>query len=275
MSKPIVCYRTRNGPSGRFLEVFVEYALDSFRLPSEVPPRFKSRCIQKRPGIFEITSEWKLSLRKKETFQDGVWIVESDAVPKGGLPELHVPYLATYFDTRVCVDIPWTVLSEIANVNPWNAPVVLYHGTAKETTKLIVKEGLKPSFGMFGTCVYLGTFWKAYRFASLSQTYSPRPGSILRCLSFHTRPVIRSLYTDPTCACQMCKGTQTYSDHLETWTSFGDAVYFFPVKLNGTYVVKNMEVAVKDTSKLLLDTVCFVDPGPSPYDPCDRSVRLV
>jgi hypothetical protein len=270
-----ICYRLRDGPCGRFVEVFLEYASDVFRLPTELPARFKTRSIKRAPCIFEIASEWKQSLRKKETFQDGVWIVESDTIPKGGLPDLGIPYVATYFDTRICADIPWTFLSGLANVSMSNSPVVLYHGTAKENTKQILKEGLKPSFGMFGTCVYLGTFWKAYRFAALSQTYVPRLGSIFRCLVFLKRPVLRSLYTEPTCHCPTCKGSVTFSDHLETWTAFGDHVYLFPVKLNDTYVVKNMEVALKDTSKLILDTVCFVKEGPTPYDPCDRSVRLL
>jgi hypothetical protein len=271
----MICYRVRTFQHWRFVEVFVEYHNGVFVLPKDLPTRFQGRATPRGESFFEIASEAKVSLRKKETFGDGVWIVESETIPQGGLPELDVPYLCTYFDTPVHANIPWTFLANLANVNAYDAPVALYHGTARESVKTILKEGLKPTFGMFGPCVYLGTVWKAYRFASMTQDYIGRAGALFRVLSFWKKPVIRSALKDPRCHCDTCNGKVTYSDHLATWKSSGDCVYFFPVKLNGTFVVKNMEVAGIDTSKLLLDTVCCVAPKEGFYEPTERTVFVL
>jgi len=58
---------------------------------------------------------------------------------------------------------------------------VAYHGTSYENYQGICAEGFKCSFGMLGTGVYLGSFWKACRFAARDQHYKFRETpSVLR-----------------------------------------------------------------------------------------------
>ena len=46
-----------------------------------------------------------------------------------------------------------------------------YHGTSGAVLPSILKEGLRPSFGMMGTAFYTGTFFKAARYAVFEQDY--------------------------------------------------------------------------------------------------------
>lgn len=281
----MIFYRLREGPR-TFVEVFVTYLNGIFCLPTEIPKRFHGRLTEHvcaNQLVYQVFSDAKgCQSRKKETFSDGAWIVESDSIAKGGLSDvdagLNIPYLAVYFGVAVDVTVPWKDLYRLTRTE--DGPVVLYHGTAKQNVKSILKTGLVPSFGMFGTAVYFGSFWKAYRFATLTQDYQPRDGAIFRALCFWKTAVVRNLCV-PVCHCDLCKGKETYADHLETWTGC-QCVYLFPAKVKdpqnpfgARYEVKNFEVASKDTENVLLDTVCYVAGRPGPYNPCDRSVSVL
>jgi hypothetical protein len=66
-------------------------------------------------------------------------------------------------------------------------PIIVYHGTAKDNVKMISKEGLKPSMGMLGHAIYLGSFWKAYRYAIMNVDFALRPGALFRVMGFWPR----------------------------------------------------------------------------------------
>lgn len=60
----------------------------------------------------------------------------------------------------------------------------------------IVREGTQlrnTDGGMLGAAVYLGTFWKATRFAARTQDYKIRDGSVMRVLAFPQRDKIATL----------------------------------------------------------------------------------
>lgn len=280
---PQLCVRIRTAGSKSFLEVFLEVRDGVFRAPLTVPKRFEQRIQRKislpTASLCVIASEAGPCVpRKADNLKDGLWAVESDWIPKGGIEALKVPHLAVIFGVPVDPIVSsheWKLIHTLLEVNPYDAPIVLYHGTAKDSIKAILRDGLLASFGMFGVAVYFGSFWKAHRFATMTQDYKARPGAVFRCLCFWTRPYVRNESQLPVCMCSRCSGQPTYADHLERWTAFGDHIWLFPIMLHGHWVVRNFEVAAKDASKVVLDSVAFVDPKLGTYDPCERGHRIL
>lgn len=126
---------------------------------------------------------------------------------------------------------------------------------------------------MFGTAVYLGSFWKAYRFATLTQDYQDRPGAVIRVLAFWKRTVIRN-FQSPHCYCAACCGKPTFADHQETWKQpTVDVLVMLPQESQGKFIVRNKEYACRDDSLLVLDAVCTATrTARMSHDPWDRSM---
>lgn len=331
------CVRVRNVSGNEFLEVFAEGTPRGLRLPERLPPRFANRVIKTlqvaavpcgpcgpygppyRPALPAVVTVHVVNSvasaacgvrTKANILSDGMWLVESDWIPKGGVPG-HVPGVATAFGVPVygfeaATMAAWRAINDALHVDALQAPIVVYHGTAKDSVKKIVKETLQPTFGMFGTAVYFGSFWKAYRFAVLTQDYADREGATFRCLAFWRHVHVRNSTTRPTCDCTTCNGAVTYSDHLATWTRKrgisgipADAVLLLPVAPPPTThgqsgpkgSVRNEEYAALTAERVHLDGVGFVKRrlGPTTvaavaavaaiaasqfYDPWDRSVCI-
>jgi hypothetical protein len=110
--------------------------------------------------------------------------------------------------------------------------MVVYHGTHKDSMASILHEGLKASFGMLGTAVYLGSFWKAFRFQALTQDYKNDLELFADITLFWPTLVIRETYGP--CAC--C--ASPVSDHTSVWKTIASAVFVKPGKH-----IKNEEFA--------------------------------
>jgi hypothetical protein len=218
---------------------------------------------------------------KENILKDGVWLVESDWLPKGGVPAANVPFIATFFGIRVQgterLRKEWSEIQEKLEMKKEDAPIVVYHGTSKDYIKSILENGLKPSYGMFGDAIYFGSFWKSYRFACLTQDYQDRHGAIIRCLCFWTKTYLRNHDISPTCMCGNCKGVPTYADHLQQWAKTGaDNVMLYPVILNGSWMIRNEEYAALTDSKVVLDTIGFAKRTTKDnYEPWDRRVSIL
>lgn len=283
-----------------FCEVFFAWESDAFRATSSVA-RFAKRS--KRIGsvlgvdicIVDSKAPEKTTPRTRENLlSDGFWCVESDWIAKGGYSGTSledalakrtskqlVPYLTTLFGLPVAPPCSIDAFKQILFLVQQKEhvslqqPIVVYHGTARENVRSIVKGGLKPSYGMFGNALYLGSFWKSYRFATLTQDYKDRPGSVFRVLAFWKRTIFRN-YTSGKCFCSACCGKVTYADHQEQWKSCAaDAIVMLPMEHEGKFVVRNEEYACRDDSTLFLDAVCNVSrpPGMS-HDPWNRSMTV-
>jgi hypothetical protein len=268
------------------VEVFFAFDGSTFKVASSVP-RFakRSKGLGKVCGIdlFLVDSKAPTGTipRTRENLADGFWCVESDWIPKGGYAFGHPgapAHMTTLFGFPVVAPCDFETFARILYFvqttlkQELRQPIVVYHGTSRDHVKSIVKGGLKASFGMFGTAVYLGTFWKAFRFATLTQDYKPREGAVFRILAFWNTTFFRHA-TSPACFCSMCCGKPTFADHQEQWkTSAADNIVLLPVEQNGKFIVKNEEYACRDSSLLFLDTVCNATRSGSTHNPWDRSM---
>lgn len=249
-----------------FLEFLVVHGPDGMSLPDRpLNARFEGRiqrsCVIEGLHIFATTSI--AGPPSKRTFDDiksnGIWICFGDTVRRGGLSSVYG------------ISLGPSVLSACKSIDKicefmgcTKGPMVVYHGTHKDSMASILHEGLKASFGMLGTAVYLGSFWKAFRFATLTQDYKKRPGAICRYYAFWPTLVIRETYGP--CAC--C--ASPVSDHTSVWKTIASAVFVKPGKH-----IKNEEFACADSSWLLLDSYGHAVATSDHHEPLNRNLRIL
>lgn len=260
--------------------------------------------------------------RTKEDIEaTGAWIVYSDTLPRGGSPAIFtsvagsspgpdwptVAHRSTYFGVDMS-PLVYRILSvhldEIYrfairedrseeklytvedDLNSDYEPRVVYHGTARQNVGPIFKEGLQPSQGMFGRAIYFGSFWKAFRFATLAQDYTRRSGAILRCFAFWSKqPAFRTLASEA-CLCRDCKilsaaaaakpnaksGLERVSDHLGLWTSLSDFVVCYP-EYGGP--IKNEEYACLNNRTIFIESVGHAEATTEFHEPWNRTLCIL
>jgi hypothetical protein len=284
-------------------EFFAEATLGELGLPKQELNRFKGRSQkvgQVRPiygpplSSFEMnvvqgtlseytvhiyTTDSKGSGTTKKTLTDiqknGAWLAYHDVVPKGGPIG---PTVATFFGYPVSSLLFRLLYNSIKDIyiflKPWTIsahPFVVYHGTSRSNVKSILDNGLRPTQGMLGLAIYFGSFWKAFRFASLSQEYKKRPGAILRCYAFWNTPYF--IRPGSMCSCVDCLKTIPVSgaDHDGLWTSFADCVFLYPWP-GGP--IKNEEYACKDSKKIMIDSIGHCISQSEHHEPLDRNLTI-
>jgi len=305
---------------GNFLELFLiwDSTKNALTLPNTQLTRFQARqvceCIysirdtwpNRTPGpnvhlvaINSSAPNGPIRRTKDDILKDGTWCAFHDLAHQGGPIG---PAKATYFGIPIEMTLDHTLVFALADIYAWynsnvasvdilNEPRVVYHGTARDTVKAIVSEGLKPTFGMVGLAVYFGTFWKAFRFATRTQDYEKRPGAILRYYTFWRR-VHYKLPSDTPCACEKCqklikkrcskdereknRRMAIFADHNRTWTFYlglpNDAVFVMPI-LDGP--IKNMECAAVDDSLVLLDSTGHAESTTEHHEPFNRDLTIL
>jgi hypothetical protein len=221
---------------------------------------------------------------RDDLLANGAWAVYLDLVPKGGPLG---PAVANYYGLPVDPTLHQVLQNAMAEVYAsvkalWPQvqysaePFVVYHGTARANVKSIFQGGLKPSFGMLGTAVYLGSFWKSFRFATLTQDYKRRPGAVLRIYAFWRFPYLKSLAGSNRCQCQLCLGapdaTAKLCDHNATWSALSKAVIVLPV-VGGP--IKNEEYATVDPSTLLIESVGHAEATTEHHEPFNRTLTIL
>lgn len=127
-----------------------------------------------RSDVEDEKEEWWVSRASMAT--RGVWVSAADLVPWGGVPGTDVSARITVFGVPVCTRAASSAKAMLQKLDAGIPPhaglrhgVVLYHGTHRAGFRGIRDSGfrLSPSLtGMLGPGVYLGSFWKAVRFAS-------------------------------------------------------------------------------------------------------------
>jgi len=279
-SEGILCVRKRSLLGHSFLEVFVQGS--PLRAPHDFPARFKGRVLRHAVlyhwTVYEIQSDSQnCAQRNKQNIEkDGIWIIESDWIPHGSVPDkvsgrsvlFGIPIQGFH---QITFEI-WRNIQIYFGVNPHEAPISVYHGTDKQFLKSILQQGLRPSYGMFGNGVYFGSFWKAFRFATLTQDYKKRSGAIFRCLAFWKTVYIRNHYP---AQCSCCTG-KTYADHKGAWLASGkDVLYLYPTMLDSEkWAVKNEEWFVPQADKVFLDAFAYAERSTEAYDPWARDICI-
>jgi hypothetical protein len=268
----MIIYRKRYWTNKFWLEYLFVPSTDHFELPKTLPPRYTNRIVKQNDHSIEVKSLYSdnfQSIHKHYLLHClGIWLVANDC------------------QNQHFMNIPIHNCDEIIDFDKINFkslhPLSLYHGTSKELLQECTKT-LNPSHGMLGFGIYLGTFWKACRFAVRDQSYHIRNGSILRYLVFPSN-IIEFPRLNWTCLCQKCLDNDwaaNISDHDTKWSLIGDAAHASPCQGIGVrndgqqkWALKNEEYCVNcpilltHTANINLDTV---EPH---YDPYQRNIFI-
>lgn len=272
----MIIYRKRVIDSNTFYEYLVLFKNGLLVLPEELPERYKGRTmtLQYVYGIamrevdstpFSECEEFSMARLEKSS---GIWIVRDDCVEKGHYTPDKIPGKAQYFSvpidymTRLNIDQAALLMRD-------TGPTVLYHGTELTNVESIRKEGLKSTLGMLGWGVYLGTFWKATRYACLTQDYKPQSGSVFRVFAFPTNIIeLPSPSWKCTCGCS----TPDIADHT---LSLKNDIHVSQSHLSKDGRIKNEEWVIK--GKTFLQQCAKINEAtfPSPhYDPTFRGTLI-
>jgi hypothetical protein len=285
-----------------FPEVFV--LGDPLDAPQKLPERYLLRAKKVAEDdahnpIFLVDSlafVLPTQTNQRSITRNGMWIVPADARPSGGIDNAGVADICSVFGIPIVLSE--SKLQQICSVVPSAAKSpshVLYHGTSSDVWESLCKHGLRPTYGMLGVGVYLGTFWKAARYASQTQTYSDRKeGIIVRVYVFAF-----SLFTFPenlrapayVCKCENCEralrsgeGAQieraAHTDHLSQWaldkTCHGAELLPKQSKANPSlWIVRNAEWCIRPECVQIQNCALLEMRQDAVYDPCDRTRRIL
>jgi hypothetical protein len=271
--------RQRKCQWGSFFEFLLVYDGVYLVLPRSELPRFATRVVSTTTRgdiVYCLTNSEASGAPALRQLQDikthGAWVASNDLAKRGGVASyygvhIHPDLSFESFDLRVLYtfDTPCRYVNE---------PFVVYHGTDKSSVKSILKEGLRPSFGMLGMAVYFGSFWKAFRFATLTQDYKKRHGAILRCYAHWLSITWKPVYSSEWCACSLCASAinkDFNADHDGKWKHFADAVMAFP---RPGHSIKNEEFASKDASLVYIESVGHAVSETEHHEPLNRTLAI-
>ena len=232
--------------------------------------------------------------------KDGLWISQQDTIPRGrifsedqsNLVNAKAAVFGIEIDSTLHQLLYFGLFDIYKLLNPvWpqtsisNEPYVMYHGTSRSSVKSILTNGLKPTDGMFGNAIYFGSFWKAFRFATMTQKYVKRDGAIFRCYFYSSRvPHIRTLCDR--CCCDVCKvepkkkkakkdsfnSNNRIADHLGLWQQTSDIIMCFS-EPGGP--IKNEEYAIKNNTNLTIDSIAHVVCQTEVHEPLNRALKIM
>jgi hypothetical protein len=144
----------------------------------------------------------------------------------------------------------------------------MYHGTAECNVDTIKASGLQPHAGMLGFGVYLGTFWKATRYACLTQSYKPQSGSVFRVFAFPTNLIELPSTWKCDCGCL----TPEIADHKG---ALKHDIHLSQSHLKRDGRVKNEEWVIKGKTYIQQCARINESTFPSPhYDPTFRGTSI-
>jgi hypothetical protein len=216
---------------------------------------------------------------------EGLWITDGDFVPRGEIQE-SISGIINIFGIPISTDTieKWKqVILQFqtypSQFSTCRIPIVLYHGTSKSNFASILNTGLEESRGMLGQGVYLGSFWKACRFACRTHDYR----RIDDPLVFRVIVLATSIQTQPSqrCRCSQCEEDQSllplYTDHYSYWRKRHDMIYLPSTKLKNKYIVKNAEWAVKKNT-ITIQQAVDIDSSSvdwENYNPFQRDIQFL
>jgi hypothetical protein len=145
-------------------------------------------------------------------------------------------------------------------------PMVLYHGTSAAAAKSIVKQRrlLPSATGMLGSGVYMGSFWKAARFATWDAHYTPRvEGWVVMALAFVDPSAVKIIGTKKDALCAKRDFPKVPPGRVYHCTSSSGVVK------NEEWCAAPNVVAVRHCAKLDATTV-----NADKHDPLARTARI-
>ena len=236
-------------------------------LPPTLPTRYKDRAVFDKEWHVKSESHGKTTRCGTVSFYNGMWATRDDSTSLGGSP--------TIFGRP----IEFRVLHRLKALRHEGDEVrVAYHGTSGEAYKSIRKSSLNPTRGQLGIGVYVGSFWKACRFAARDQNYAWRAEpTVIRVLW-----TCDSILTFPleACTCDSCFSKppvkRSVCRHGWEWKRQAG---FLPVGQydDGTWITRNEEWCIDPQSILQLAEAVVLDSatvnGPH-YDPLQRDIRF-
>lgn len=314
----VVRYRPWLGGAGTVREVLlVGGGGEALALPAALPARFAARVVREWDTaggrVTQVASAPHVGLpmrRRDDLLSAGVWAVDDDLEEHGAIPGLGVPGVACVLGVRVDPRAGAAWRAARGALPPGDvAPVAVYHGTGEEGLRGVAETGrLRPAPGMLGDAVSVGTFWKATRYAAMTQAHERRArGAVVRAYLDPGRVKVLDGRGEP-CPCDRCAAERArraeqvarerldpaydrertrVADHLGRWMSEGYDTAFVPaVPSSGgatesgrpMYVVKNAEFAVaRPDERLELQCAAALDVAsmdPRRWDPEQRSQRV-
>lgn len=267
-------------------EIFVVLQNGVLDFPPGVPDRFATRIqhtdLDFVKEVYSLPFDNMSTLNRDSLAVTGLWITEDDTVSRG---QVSPRVFGIPLSDVVCK--AWLLLPrEVAKQGTWRIRVA-YHGTDATRLPHIFDHGLLPSFGQLGTGVYVGTFWKACRFAVRDQDYKFRTNPVVvRVLWMcdETKQLVFPRESPCTCVA-LCAGKDKESARAcaheldwstqKTWQSG-----FLPrTSLStGTYVTRNEEWVFAQNAIDRLQQVVQIDVetvhGPH-YDPEQRNIDIL
>lgn len=269
-----VIIRERSFSSITFYEILFTWKDECLQLNQNVE-RFKERILSKQyipecnVEIIKVISQPFLCdevSQHKIIHTNGIWLVANDCIAKGENVYEGIPAKAQFYDVEICekdCDLIKKLFNKL-NIS-MHYPLSLYHGTKNSLRKEIVKEGLKESFGMLGDAIYVGTFWKACRFASFDKTYHHQDGCIFKILAF-----VKEIQNYPFehWKCDCC--SSEISDHKSIWKLIHDGAHVNIGKERGQ--LKNEEWAVKEHLQFITHVA---ECEKYEYTPYKRNIKII
>lgn len=241
-------------------ELFLELKDGKLSLPLQIPRRFLNRITQEG-DFFWVDSKphHDLPLRNYASLRDGIWITRDDLTFRGGITLFGVP------------------IQEIQWPFPKNNIRVAYHGTAKANLESIRLLSLLPSVGQLGNGIYVGSFWKACRFAGRDQNYEMREEPLVMRVLWKEENMI-SFPRLEECECKICDARSSEQRkacghllvHTDTCAELRVGKYS-----TGKWITQNEEWAIpkvlriSECMELQKDTIS----GPH-YDPLQRDIKI-
>jgi len=259
--------------------------------PPSIPAKYASRIkAQSTVGCWvESAAHAKPYYTNCDLLQDGMWVCKDDFEPRGGVAPavFGIPLPPSPFGPEL---EQWKSGPEVR---------VAYHGTSRENFESISSTGLRCTLGMLGEGVYLGSFWKACRFAARGQDYKERTyPTVVRVLWQCAEEDILKFprkWIDGWCLCGKCyvnKEQREYCAHTYDWKADSKcpppkpyyagpwkAGQLLPCKYpSGKWVTQNEEWVLNPSCILSicqavqLDMTTIARPH---YDPLQRNIGIL
>jgi hypothetical protein len=246
-----------------------------FDFPAELPTRYASRAQQLSEDSYQVSSlpfDTSLTTDQASLRVNGLWINRNDGSARGGVS----PAVFGIPLSKRVIESLWLLPASIVQI--------AYHGTSEDAWKSISEsKTLRASPGQIGTGVYVGSFWKACRFALRDQSYAWRESNrVLRVLwkaeTIDSYPALKA------CSClTFCTGRLKEKahacDHDRNWATekLDGAELRIGQYSDGTWITRNEEWVVNPNSILRLGEAVHVvrtSACQTVYDPYQRDLKI-
>lgn len=266
----MLCVRRVVYADGYEEELFVVLREGVWMLPDTFPERFRGRVLVSMATV-TIDSVPQGPFRAGlAAFKGGMWATHSDSIERGG-------YMPCIFGQPMSMHVR-EALEGLRRTTSCSA-VVSYHGTGGDAFKSISKTSLHPTRGQLGIGCYVGSFWKACRFAARDQSYAWRTNPVVLRVLWRC-PLVIDFPNSP-CGCPECgdnpEEKRRVCAHGIEWS--GRAAFLAPLQhSDGTWATRNEEWCIPPSAIVRLAEGVDLDlhtvHGPH-YDPMQRSIKFI